>query len=477
MKRDSLRNQNIEVKTEPGLSDTATIQNPQTDSFSSFKTTTKGTNMLAEISQPSLGVAELRNLGRSLGISETLSPDIRDQILRKAFDGKWTLDKLKKKAASMTSHEEFRKRKDKQNDKIITKLALENKVLKKENKEVKKTMNVIQKQVAKQDLKIEVVHEKVVENTQHIVNVSSELGVVSTKVDGIEVKLENISSNMNILVEQTINLQKTLDQSIVRSIESSKNVGENSKSMTKLSKIVKKVAKIKKSKKKSTAQNDSDNMTVTFSNDEPKRRKYSETNSTSINRITSPERQVETPDNRRSRARRNSPARNPVRRENGDDRRSTKSSLPRNRSPRNRSLRSRSPTIHSGHNRSTCSRSPSRSNRKTSSKKNSKSMNSHDFNLNYDVASRKERSQVREKRSSSNWQSLPDEKEVSSKISKSQDEVVISDVISDSHSNFPSGDELDNVNSSTPEKQVWHHEENDSICDFNNNLFEETCRK
>jgi hypothetical protein len=441
MKRDGLRNQNIEIKIEPGLADTATIQNPRTDSFSSFKTTTKGTNMLAEISQPRLGVAELRNFGRLLGISETLSPDIRDQILRKAFDEEWTLEEFKKKAASMTSHEEFRKRKDKQNDKIITKQALEIKELKKENKEVKKTINVIKKQVAKQDLKIEVVNEKVVENTQQIVTVSGELGVVSTKVDGNEVNIGRISDYMNILVEQNI--------------ASSKNADEN---LTKLSKIVKKVVK---NKKKSAAQNDSDHKTVTFSNDEHKRRKYSESNSTSVNRNASPERRVETPDNSRSRAMRYSPVRKSVRRENGDDRKSTRSSLPRNRSPRNRPLRSRSPTVHSGHNRSTRSRSPSRSNRKTSSQKNYESMNSYDFNLNYDVASRKEKSKIREKRSSSNWQSLSEEKEVSShQISKSRDEVVTNDVISDSHSNFPSGDELDNANSNTPEKQVWHDEAN-----------------
>jgi len=540
MKSERLRQSSNKVKSEPGLSDTAPVpRNVENDPFSNFKKSIKGTNMLTEISQPKLGVAELRNLGRSLDITEINASDIREQILRKAFDSKWTLTRVKNKAASMTSQEEFRMRKDSHNDKIITKQALEIKELKKKQKETDKSMKVIQKKVAKQDAEVE-------KNAEQIENVSSELGDLSSRVDYVEVKAEKNSDSVNMLVEKIGNNSDSIGKNsdnigvLVKTqgvlVE---QIGKNSANMyqgfTQLSNIVKESFSQKNAQPKettttsrsSTTQNDTDNTRIKAYKNLTKRSKYSDTNSTSIHRNHTPERRL------RSEKAKDSANRKSVRNrreESEDDKESRGRSgrsgqhercSPRTRSPRTRSQRTRSPRTRSPRTRSpktrsavgdsppvqpkrsqsARSRSPCRSTRNMSSKisspskllqpgtvsvsKTIKTSTHQDLNFNYDVASRKEGSQVHGKRSFSNSQSLPNLPKPSW-VQKSHEEVFVKKRIlittrktklledarerSVCYSDYPYTDELDNsetllkhFNSQahSPENQVWHEEENE----------------
>jgi len=297
MKSESLRQSSNKIKAEPGLSDTMLVpRNVENDPFSNFKKSIKGTNMLTEISQPKLGVAELRNLGRSLDITEINASDIREQILRKAFDSKWTLTRVKNKAASMTSHEEFRMRKDSHNDKIITKQALEIKELKKKQKETEINMKVIQKKVAKQDAEVE-------KNAEQIENVSSELGDLSSRVDYVEVKAEKNSDSVNMLVEKIGNNSDSIGKNSESIRVLVEQIGKNSaninQGITQLSNIVKESFSQKNAQPKettttrsSTTQNDTDNTRIKASKNLTKRSKYIDTNSTAIHRNRTPERRL-----------------------------------------------------------------------------------------------------------------------------------------------------------------------------------------
>jgi len=183
--------------------------------------------MLAEITLPNLSVPELKMLAKSLDINEYNAYDTREQILSKAFEGKWTLNQLKNMAAKMTSPEEVRIRKASHTEKTVIKQALEIKELKKENKDVKKIISVIQNQVA-------YVYENVEANAEQIGNVSSELGNVVERVDLVEIKAEQNSGHIGILVTQIGRMNQVTAETVT---ELSKIVEKSTKKIDALEKI------------------------------------------------------------------------------------------------------------------------------------------------------------------------------------------------------------------------------------------------
>ena len=379
MKRDSLRRPANQPKREAGLTDTVPgLRNDQDNAFSNFKKSSKATSMLNEIRLPKLGIAELRKLARSQGITENNASEIRDQIIHKAFTDGWTLNRLKDMVRTLTSWQEFRMRKDSHTDKVINKLASE-------NKELKKEIKVIKKQISKQDLKIEVVNEKVEGNAEQIGNFCNKLENVSDRVHVVEVMAKQNHNIIKNHAEQNLIFSKNVDAAFKESHKDSTNV---IKAVHKLSKItsesLKRTDALEKENTKRKLSVGNDELKVTFSNVNTKRSKCIDTNSTSTNENRSPERRIEDPDVSSSAARRSLPVKKSThsQREKNDDRPSSRigkssehysRSSTRSESSRSQSSRNRSTSIQSRSSRTARirSRSPSSSTRNTSSNRSS----------------------------------------------------------------------------------------------------------
>ena len=196
MARYNLREPTKTPKIEARLNDTKP-RNMQDSEFSIFKKSTKAENMLNEISTPNLGVAEVRELGKTQDIHDKNVCTVRDHLLRKAFNENWTLKQLKKMVKSVASGEKYRMRKELNTNKIVTKQASE-------IKELKHELKVIKNAVAKQDLRIE-------DNAEQIEGNAEELQCVFNRVNCVEVSVGKHFDSINMLAEQVGKVAKTVE--------------------------------------------------------------------------------------------------------------------------------------------------------------------------------------------------------------------------------------------------------------------------
>lgn len=153
--------------------------------------------MLKEMSTPNLGAAEVRELGKTQDIHDKNVRTVRDNLLRKAFNGNWTLKQLKNMVKSVASDEKSRMRKEHHTNKIIFKQASE-------IEELKHKLKVVTNDVAKQDLRIE-------GNAEQIEGNNEELKHVFNRVKCVEVSVGKNFDSINMLAEQVGKVAKTVE--------------------------------------------------------------------------------------------------------------------------------------------------------------------------------------------------------------------------------------------------------------------------
>lgn len=180
-----------------------------TEEYSKFKKSRKAQNILVEISLPNVNPSELKKVAQALKIRKLKVAEIREQILYLAFSNRWSLAKIKRETKKVVEDSILRKRKDNYNEKMVAKLTIENKVLSKDVKELKKTVNLLSNKTDKCFSKLE----------EHVENVEEKVNDFEIKVDRHADDIEDNKTKIAVMEKSAKSNQENVEKRFERNEE------------------------------------------------------------------------------------------------------------------------------------------------------------------------------------------------------------------------------------------------------------------